>query len=290
MTADDFATSLAVAADHCPRPSAATSACAPGHRHGTSHTRQLTNHRVVRARRPRGGRIRVAFMLLMMFCIRRSYLLLDGVGIWGINIPVAWGFAIVNFVWWIGIGHAGTLISAILLLLHQTMADVDQPLRRGDDAVRRRLRGTVSRCCIWAGRGSSIGCCRIRTRWACGRSSAARWSGTCSPSAPTSPSRCCSGTSGLIPDLATMRDRAQESLATSHLRHSRAGLARFGAALAAAIKSAYLLLAGLATPLVVSVHSVVSSISPSALCPAGTRRSSRPTSWPARFSPASRWC
>ena len=42
-----------------------------------------------------------------------------GVGIWGINIPVAWGFAIVNFVWWIGIGHAGTFISAILLLLHQ---------------------------------------------------------------------------------------------------------------------------------------------------------------------------
>ena len=43
----------------------------------------------------------------------------EGVGIWGIDIPVAWGFAITNFVWWIGIGHAGTLISAILLLLHQ---------------------------------------------------------------------------------------------------------------------------------------------------------------------------
>jgi Ni/Fe-hydrogenase subunit HybB-like protein len=47
------------------------------------------------------------------------YLFYSGVGIWGINQPVAWGFAIVNFVWWIGIGHAGTLISAILLLLHQ---------------------------------------------------------------------------------------------------------------------------------------------------------------------------
>jgi len=46
-------------------------------------------------------------------------LLVRGVGIWGINVPVAWGFAITNFVWWIGIGHAGTLISAILLLLHQ---------------------------------------------------------------------------------------------------------------------------------------------------------------------------
>ena len=48
-----------------------------------------------------------------------GYLLVEGVGIWGINIPVAWGFAIANFVWWIGIGHAGTFISAFLLLLRQ---------------------------------------------------------------------------------------------------------------------------------------------------------------------------
>ncbi|WP_446745104.1 NrfD/PsrC family molybdoenzyme membrane anchor subunit [Silvibacterium acidisoli] len=47
------------------------------------------------------------------------YLFLTGVGIWGITIPIAWGFAIINFVWWIGIGHAGTLISAILLLFKQ---------------------------------------------------------------------------------------------------------------------------------------------------------------------------
>src|SRR5437879_8667120 len=49
-----------------------------------------------------------------------GYLFVRGVGIWGVNIPVGWGFAIVNFVWWIGIGHAGTLISAILLLLRQS--------------------------------------------------------------------------------------------------------------------------------------------------------------------------
>lgn len=48
-----------------------------------------------------------------------SVLLLRGVGVWGVDIPVAWGIAIASFVWWIGIGHAGTLISAILLLLHQ---------------------------------------------------------------------------------------------------------------------------------------------------------------------------
>src|SRR5579864_4579173 len=61
----------------------------------------------------------IAFCFLMLFFVAVSWLLIRGVGIWGINIPVAWGFAIVNFVWWIGIGHAGTFISAILLLLHQ---------------------------------------------------------------------------------------------------------------------------------------------------------------------------
>src|SRR5436190_6695640 len=61
----------------------------------------------------------VAFGLLMLFFLAVAWLLLRGVGIWGINIPVAWGFAIVNFVWWIGIGHAGTFISAILLLVGQ---------------------------------------------------------------------------------------------------------------------------------------------------------------------------
>ncbi len=64
-----------------------------------------------------GFAISFALTTLMLYTI--GYLLIEGVGIWGINVPVAWGFAIVNFVWWIGIGHAGTLISAILLLLHQ---------------------------------------------------------------------------------------------------------------------------------------------------------------------------
>ncbi len=61
----------------------------------------------------------VTFALVMLLLFAITYLFVVGVGIWGIMIPVAWGFAIVNFVWWIGIGHAGTLISAILLLLHQ---------------------------------------------------------------------------------------------------------------------------------------------------------------------------
>ena len=48
-----------------------------------------------------------------------GWLLLKGIGIWGNNQPVGWAFDIINFVWWIGIGHAGTLISAILLALKQ---------------------------------------------------------------------------------------------------------------------------------------------------------------------------
>ena len=57
--------------------------------------------------------------LLQILAISVLYLFYMGTGIWGINVPVAWGFAIINFVWWIGIGHAGTLISAVLLLMHQ---------------------------------------------------------------------------------------------------------------------------------------------------------------------------
>ncbi len=60
-----------------------------------------------------------AFALFILLNVAIYYLMAFGVGIWGINIPIAWAFAITNFVWWIGIGHAGTLISAFLLLLHQ---------------------------------------------------------------------------------------------------------------------------------------------------------------------------
>jgi molybdopterin-containing oxidoreductase family membrane subunit len=62
----------------------------------------------------------VSFSLLQALMAAATWLFVKGVGVWGINIPVGWGFAIVNFVWWIGIGHAGTLISAILLLLNQS--------------------------------------------------------------------------------------------------------------------------------------------------------------------------
>ena len=61
----------------------------------------------------------IGFLLLHGFMVGVPYLLFEGVGIWGLNNPVGWGWAIINFVWWIGIGHAGTLISAVLLLFRQ---------------------------------------------------------------------------------------------------------------------------------------------------------------------------
>src|SRR5215218_5796964 len=61
----------------------------------------------------------VSFALTMLLLVAVTYLFVEGIGIWGVRRPVMWGFAIVNFVWWVGIGHAGTLISAILLLLKQ---------------------------------------------------------------------------------------------------------------------------------------------------------------------------
>jgi molybdopterin-containing oxidoreductase family membrane subunit len=65
------------------------------------------------------GGLAVGIVLLLVFLSAVGLLFVKGVGIWGLRVPVMWGFAITNFVWWIGIGHAGTLISAILLLLNQ---------------------------------------------------------------------------------------------------------------------------------------------------------------------------
>ena len=91
----------------------------PGHSYA-SVTDKISSI-VLTRRTPRGWMIGfgISLVLFMLFNYAVTFLLVKGVGIWGINIPVGWGFAIVNFVWWIGIGHAGTLISAILLLLKQ---------------------------------------------------------------------------------------------------------------------------------------------------------------------------
>ncbi len=83
------------------------------------------------------------FMLLVLVAML-TYLVTTGVGVWGLNHPVMWGWAIVNFVWWIGIGHAGTLISAILFLLRQRWRTASQPRRRSHDDFRRHVRRNLS--------------------------------------------------------------------------------------------------------------------------------------------------
>jgi hypothetical protein len=89
---------------------------APGHSSGTI-TDKISS--IVQSGTPKWFFVAfgISFSLLMMFLYSVIVLFAKGTGIWGLNIPVAWGFAIINFVWWIGIGHAGTLISAILLCL-----------------------------------------------------------------------------------------------------------------------------------------------------------------------------
>ena len=62
----------------------------------------------------------LALSLLLLFLVSVAVLFARGPGMWGNNIPVGWGFPIINYIWWLGIGHAGTLISAMLLLLGQT--------------------------------------------------------------------------------------------------------------------------------------------------------------------------
>src|SRR3989454_8830937 len=92
----------------------------PGHTYA-SVTDQISAI-VLTGRTPRAWLLMFALasVLLAVLLVSVWELLRRGVGIWGVNVPVGWAFAITNFVWWIGIGHAGTLISAILLLLKQT--------------------------------------------------------------------------------------------------------------------------------------------------------------------------
>jgi hypothetical protein len=100
----------------------------------------------------------ISFLITMALMTAIGYLFLRGIGIWGVNVPIAWGLAIVNFVWWIGIGHAGTLISAILLLLKQ---DWRTSINRFAEAMT-----LFAVACD----GSFIGFFRTRTPCTCGRS------------------------------------------------------------------------------------------------------------------------
>jgi len=198
----------------------------------------------------------VGFMITMMMLFAIGYLVVKGTGIWGINIPVGWGFAIVNFVWWIGIGHAGTLISAILLLLRQSWRN---SINRFAEAM---TLFAVASAGIFP---------LIHT----GRPWLAYWMFPYPNTMNYWPQfrspllwdvfavstyftiSLLFWFIGLVPDLATLRDRSQNRAA--QIIYGMLALGWRGSARHwHRYESAYLLLAGLATPLVLSVHTVVS--------------------------------
>ncbi|MBC7545659.1 MAG: polysulfide reductase NrfD [Candidatus Sericytochromatia bacterium] len=198
----------------------------------------------------------VAFALFMVMIYSFTVLVLRGTGIWGINMPVAWGFAIINFVWWIGIGHAGTLISAILLLFKQ------------------KWRNSINRFAE-AMTLFAVACAGMFPIFHTGRP----WLAYYLTPYPNTMGLYPQFRSpllwdvfavstyllisivfwyvGLVPDLATLRDRS-----TNKFGKIAYGIAALGWRGSAAhwhrYETASLLLAALSTPLVLSVHSIVS--------------------------------
>jgi Ni/Fe-hydrogenase subunit HybB-like protein len=198
----------------------------------------------------------LGFLLTMVLLFSIGVLLVRGIGVWGVNAPVGWGFAIVNFVWWIGIGHAGTLISAILLLLRQqwrtsinrfaeamTLFAVAQAglyplLHLGRPWLAYWLLPYPNTMALWPQFRSPL-VWDVFAVSTYATVSLLFWY------------------VGLIPDLATLRDRARKKVA--QITYGMLAMGWRGSAMHwHRYDMAYLLLAGIATPLVVSVHTVVS--------------------------------
>ncbi|MFQ5650588.1 MAG: NrfD/PsrC family molybdoenzyme membrane anchor subunit [bacterium] len=198
----------------------------------------------------------ISFLLLMVFLSSTAYLLMKGVGIWGLNVPVSWGFAIINFVWWIGIGHAGTLISAILLLLRQewrtsinrfaeamtlfavAAAGMFPLLHMGRPWLFYWLLPYPNTMALWPQFRSPL-VWDVFAVSTYAMVSLLFWY------------------VGLVPDFATLRDRAKNR--TAQIIYGMLSMGWRGSAIHwYRYETAYLLLAGLATPLVISVHTVVS--------------------------------
>jgi len=198
----------------------------------------------------------VVFSIMQGLLAGATWLFIKGVGVWGINIPVGWGFAIVNFVWWIGIGHAGTLISAILLLLNQSWRNA---INRFAEAMT-----------LFA-----VMCAGLFPVLHTGRPWLAYWLFPYPNTMDLWPQfrsplvwdvfavstyftiSLVFWFVGLLPDLATLRDGANKrwkAVTYGVLAMGWRGSARHWQR----YEKASLLLAGLATPLVVSVHTVVS--------------------------------
>jgi molybdopterin-containing oxidoreductase family membrane subunit len=199
----------------------------------------------------------ISFGLLQLLLLVVVNLLFRGIGVWGPNVPIGWGFDILNFVWWIGIGHAGTLISAILLLLRQPW--------------RTSINRFAEAMTLFA-----VACAAFYPIFHTGRpwlaiywlfpypNTMSLWPNFRSPLIWDVFAVSTYATVsfmfwfvGLIPDLATLRDRAQSKpwkILYGMLAMGWRGSARHWHN----YDTAYVLLAGLATPLVISVHTVVS--------------------------------
>ncbi len=198
--------------------------------------------------------IAISWLSILGICI--GYLMTTGVGVWGNNQPVSWGFPIVNFVFWVGIGHAGTLISAILFLFRQ----------RWRTGINRFAEAMTIFAVMCAGLFPGIHVGRAwlaywlfpipnqMNMWPQFRSPLLWDVFAVSTYATVST---LFWYIGMIPDLATLRDRA-----TSRVKQLAYGLFAMGWTGSSRhwhrYEKAYLLLAALATPLVLSVHSVVS--------------------------------
>jgi molybdopterin-containing oxidoreductase family membrane subunit len=202
------------------------------------------------------GGVMFAASVASLFLVAVTWLLLKGIGIWGVTMPGAWGFAIINFVWWIGIGHAGTLISAILLLFKQGWRN----------SINRFAEAMTIFAVVCAGMFPLLHVGRpwlgywlfpypnTMNIWPQFRSPLAWDVFAVSTYASIS---VVFWYIGMIPDFGTLRDRAQLPFAkwfygilSLGWRGSTRHWMRY--------ETASLLLAGLSTPLVLSVHTVIS--------------------------------
>jgi Ni/Fe-hydrogenase subunit HybB-like protein len=199
----------------------------------------------------------IAFCVAQLLLFTTIWLLLKGIGIWGTNQPVGWAFPIINFVWWIGIGHAGTLISAILLLLNQKWRT---SINRFAEAMtlfavaNAGIFPLVHTGRPWLAAYWLFPIPNVMGIWPQFRSPLIWDVFAVSTYATVS---LLFWYIGLIPDLATLRDRAKNpyfkfvySIFCWGWRGSARHWHRY--------ELAYLILAGISTPLVLSVHSLVS--------------------------------